>query len=195
MFSKKKKKPVISLPSNFEHRVHTEVDKGVYVGLPLQWASIVGNNQILKSTNRPLPLIDPSNITPTDILDLKTIVRPQSSLQTSSTLSNDSSSTYNEGFNNNNNTSYNGITLPKVSHVARSNSLRCSSPPRHFREHPPNIPQAVAEEQDNISQQMNPMKFQQPPYDNNNSQQQQQIINNNNPPQGPVLKHSPQEVK
>lgn len=77
MFSKKKKKPQISPPTNFEHRVHTGFDKreGKYVGLPLQWASIVGNNQILKSTNRPLPLVDPSEITPTEILDLKTIVR------------------------------------------------------------------------------------------------------------------------
>ncbi|VEN44326.1 unnamed protein product [Callosobruchus maculatus] len=77
MFGKKKKKPQISQPTNFEHRVHTDYDKreGRFVGLPLQWASIVGNNQILKSTNRPLPLVDPSEITPTEILDLKTIVR------------------------------------------------------------------------------------------------------------------------
>lgn len=58
MFSKKKKKPQISLPSNFEHRVHTGFDKkeGRYIGLPLQWASIVGNNQTLKSSNRPMPV-------------------------------------------------------------------------------------------------------------------------------------------
>lgn len=73
MFNKKKKRPQISPPTNFEHRVHTGFDKreGRYVGLPLQWASIVGNNQILKSSNRPLPLVDPSEITPTEILDLK----------------------------------------------------------------------------------------------------------------------------
>lgn len=61
MFSKKKKKPQISLPSNFEHRVHTGFDKkeGRYIGLPLQWASIVGNNQILKSSNRPMPVSVP----------------------------------------------------------------------------------------------------------------------------------------
>jgi p21-activated kinase 7 len=186
MFSKKKKKPIISLPSNFEHRVHTEIDKGlgVYVGLPLQWASIVGNNQVLKSTNRPLPLIDPSAITPTEILDLKTIVRPQSSLlHISNTLSsNDSTSIHNDHFTN----SYNGIQLPKVSHVARSNSLRCSSPPRHLRE--ANIPQSVAEE-DTISQQM---KFQQM-YDPNHHQPQ---LNQPVPQQQPVLnKHSPQEPK
>lgn len=119
MFSKKKKKPQISLPSNFEHRVHTGFDKreGRYVGLPLQWASIVGNNQILKSTNRPLPLVDPSEITPTEILDLKTIVRPHLN---NNKLQDDQQS--------------NGIVLPKTSNVARSNSLRSSSPPRMRRD-------------------------------------------------------------
>lgn len=73
MFNKKKKKPFISPPTNFEHRVHTGFDKreGKFIGLPLQWAGIVGNNQILRSTNRPLPVVDPSEITPTEILDLK----------------------------------------------------------------------------------------------------------------------------
>lgn len=114
-------------------------------GLPSQWLSIVGNNQVLKSSNRPLPLIDPSAITPTEILDLKIIVRPQSSLATS-IISSDSSGT--EMFQ----TSYNGMNLPKISHVARSNSLRCSSPPRTHRE--ANIPVSVAEEhnEDAISQ-------------------------------------------
>lgn len=125
MFSKKKKKPQISPPTNFEHRVHTGFDKreGKYVGLPLQWASIVGNNQILKSTNRPLPLVDPSEITPTEILDLKTIVRGDAKFKGE----------------------LNGI--PKTSHVARSNSLRSSSPPRMRREYrsnaniPPSVPE------------------------------------------------------
>uniref|UniRef100_A0A1B6CTN7 non-specific serine/threonine protein kinase n=1 Tax=Clastoptera arizonana TaxID=38151 RepID=A0A1B6CTN7_9HEMI len=125
MFTKKKKKPQISPPTNFEHRVHTGFDKreGKYVGLPLQWASIVGNNQILKSTNRPLPLVDPSEITPTEILDLKTIVRGDMKLKTE----------------------LNGI--PKTSHVARSNSLRSSSPPRLRRDYRSNanIPPAVPE--------------------------------------------------
>lgn len=138
MFSKKKKKPQISLPSNFEHRVHTGFDKkeGKYIGLPLQWASIVGNNQILKSSNRPLPLVDPSAITPTEILDLKTIVRPQSSLATSISDNNSMlSSTGMSELHNSQNSTYNGFNLPKISSVARSNSLRCSSPPRlHHRE-------------------------------------------------------------
>jgi hypothetical protein len=131
MFTKKKKKPEISLPSNFEHRVHTGFDKreGRYVGLPLQWASIVGNNQILKSTNRPLPLVDPSEITPTEILDLKTIVRPHGLVIDPKLVGN------------------NGIVLPKTSHVARSNSLR-GSPPRVRRDlrGNANVPPSVPEE-------------------------------------------------
>ncbi|KAG5678831.1 hypothetical protein PVAND_008465 [Polypedilum vanderplanki] len=166
MFSKKKKKPQISLPSNFEHRVHTGFDKkeGKYIGLPLQWASIVGNNQILKSSNRPLPLVDPSAITPTEILDLKTIVRPQSSLATSigdSSMS--SSSLVGPELHNN---SYNGFNLPKISHVARSNSLRCSSPPRLYQREP-QIPNSVQEE---TTQQQQPH----PMIPNHHQQQQQQ---------------------
>lgn len=122
MFTKKKKKPQISTPTNFEHRVHTGFDKreGKFVGLPLQWASIVGNNQILKSTNRPLPLVDPSEITPTEILDLKTIVRGHNDPRIGRPLANEK-------------TMENG--LPKTSTVARSNSLRSSSPPRMRRDY------------------------------------------------------------
>lgn len=77
MFSKKKKKLDISLPKNFEHRVHTGFDKreNRYVGLPPQWAGIVsptpGSNAKGAFSARPSPLIDPSEITPTDALDLK----------------------------------------------------------------------------------------------------------------------------
>jgi p21-activated kinase 5 len=193
MFSKKKKKPQISLPSNFEHRVHTGFDKkeGRYIGLPLQWASIVGNNQILKSTNRPLPLVDPSAITPTEILDLKTIVRPQSSLATSIGDNSMSSNASSEFLNNPQNTSYNGLNLPKISHVARSNSLRCSSPPRpHQRE--PQIPNALPEEaplqQYPLVHQVDPnvRKMQQPPQNvqylpmNSNLHNSNNNNNNNN---------------
>ncbi|XP_018784303.1 PREDICTED: serine/threonine-protein kinase PAK mbt [Bactrocera latifrons] len=176
MFSKKKKKPLISMPSNFEHRVHTGFDKreGRYVGLPLQWASIVGNNQILKSTNRPLPLVDPSEITPTEILDLKTIVRPHHNNNKADTTSLNSSIAPNaSGALGNNQTAHahyfsehnnaanaagsatggishntGGIVLPKTSHVARSNSLRSSSPPRVRRDlrGNANVPPAVPEE-------------------------------------------------
>ncbi|XP_014469931.1 PREDICTED: serine/threonine-protein kinase PAK mbt isoform X2 [Dinoponera quadriceps] len=137
MFTKKKKKPQISTPTNFEHRVHTGFDKreGKFVGLPLQWASIVGNNQILKSTNRPLPLVDPSEITPTEILDLKTIVRGHNDPRLGRPLTNEK-------------TMENG--LPKTSTVARSNSLRSSSPPRLRRDyrHNSNLPPSVPEGQE-----------------------------------------------
>ncbi|XP_055533615.1 serine/threonine-protein kinase PAK mbt [Wyeomyia smithii] len=147
MFSKKKKKPQISFPSNFEHRVHTGFDKreGRYVGLPLQWASIVGNNQILKSTNRPLPLIDPSEITPTEILDLKTIVRPHHNPNSSA-----ASTTSSEP---------GKLVLPKTSSVARSNSLRSSSPPRVRRgdlRANTNVPPSVPEEPIHLSGNQSP---------------------------------------
>lgn len=166
MFSKKKKKPLISMPSNFEHRVHTGFDKREqrYVGLPLQWASIVGNNQILKSTNRPLPLVDPSEITPTEILDLKTIVRPHHNNNKADTTSLNSSVATSQAAvvgsgggmtqhshsmgADNGSSGTGGIVLPKTSHVARSNSLRSSSPPRVRRDlrGNANVPPAVPEE-------------------------------------------------
>lgn len=68
MFSKKKKKPIISAPTNFEHRVHTGYDRkeGKFVGLPPQWASL-----IQPRSNRPTPIIDPSQITPIEMMDIK----------------------------------------------------------------------------------------------------------------------------
>ncbi|XP_037969964.2 serine/threonine-protein kinase PAK mbt [Plutella xylostella] len=144
MFSKKKKKPLISPPSNFEHRVHTGFDKreGKFVGLPLQWASLVGNNQILKSTNRPLPLVDPSEITPTEILDLKTVVRGDHRITPVSSISRPMSNI------NVPQQIPNGVILPKTSNVARSNSLRSTSPPRIRRDlrNQANVPPSVPEE-------------------------------------------------
>lgn len=65
MFGRKKKRPEISGPSNFEHRVHTGYDnvQGAFVGLPTQWASIVEPVQ----RARPRPLVDPSSITPVKV--------------------------------------------------------------------------------------------------------------------------------
>ncbi|CAK1543133.1 unnamed protein product [Leptosia nina] len=144
MFSKKKKKPLISPPSNFEHRVHTGFDKreNKFVGLPLQWASLVGNNQILKSSNRPLPLVDPSEITPTEILDLKTVVRGDHRTTSVAAISRPTST------NPITQPVQNGVILPKTSNVARSNSLRSSSPPRIRRDlrSQANIPPSVPEE-------------------------------------------------
>uniref|UniRef100_A0A069DV63 non-specific serine/threonine protein kinase n=1 Tax=Panstrongylus megistus TaxID=65343 RepID=A0A069DV63_9HEMI len=143
MFAKKKKKPQISPPTNFEHRVHTGFDKreGKFVGLPLQWASIVGNNQILKSTNRPLPLVDPSEITPTEILDLKTIVRGDTKVNRCA------SSTGGSGIGSSGSEEQANGGIPKTSNVARSNSLRSSSPPRLRRPPRSNIPPALPEGQ------------------------------------------------
>ena len=58
----------ISSPSNFQHRVHTGFDReqGVFVGLPAQWAGIIGND-----TSRPRPIIDPSHITQMEVTPLK----------------------------------------------------------------------------------------------------------------------------
>ena len=69
MFKKGKKKPEISTPSNFEHRVHTgfDRDQGKYVGLPPQWAGII----IPEENERRKPIIDASCITQTDIQPLK----------------------------------------------------------------------------------------------------------------------------
>lgn len=63
----KKKRPQISQPSNFEHRVHTGFDRvqGSFIGLPSQWSNIVDS-----TNNRPEPVVDPSTLTP-----IKTIVR------------------------------------------------------------------------------------------------------------------------
>ncbi|XP_056624793.1 serine/threonine-protein kinase PAK 6 [Triplophysa dalaica] len=72
MFHKKKKKrPEISAPKNFEHRVHTSFDikRGVFVGLPTQWQSLIEN------LRRPKPMVDPSRITPVELKPKKTIVR------------------------------------------------------------------------------------------------------------------------
>uniref|UniRef100_A0A8C9X8L3 non-specific serine/threonine protein kinase n=1 Tax=Sander lucioperca TaxID=283035 RepID=A0A8C9X8L3_SANLU len=72
MFRKKKKKrPDISAPKNFEHRVHTSFDakRGCFVGLPTQWQSLIEN------LRRPKPMVDPSRITEVELRPKKTIVR------------------------------------------------------------------------------------------------------------------------
>ncbi|XP_028294005.1 serine/threonine-protein kinase PAK 6 [Gouania willdenowi] len=72
MFRKKKKKrPEISAPKNFEHRVHTSFDakRGCFVGLPTQWQSLIEN------LRRPKPMVDPSRITEMELRPKKTIVR------------------------------------------------------------------------------------------------------------------------
>lgn len=73
MFSKKKRRPEISEPSNFEHRVHTgfDTEEGLFIGLPLQWKSI------LPDKTRPKPFIDASEITPVPIDDVSIVLFPE----------------------------------------------------------------------------------------------------------------------
>lgn len=64
MFGKKKTKKLdISAPSNFQHRVHTGFDNqsNKFVGLPKQWASLVGDTPASQSPHRPKALIDPED--------------------------------------------------------------------------------------------------------------------------------------
>lgn len=68
MFRKKKKKrPEISAPQNFEHRVHTSFDpkEGKFIGLPPQWQNI------LDTLKRPKPVVDPSRITRVQLQPMK----------------------------------------------------------------------------------------------------------------------------
>ncbi|XP_033116655.1 serine/threonine-protein kinase PAK 5-like [Anneissia japonica] len=100
MFKKRRKRVIISPPSNFEHRIHCGFDHrtGKYVGLPPQWANIIGAED-----SRPKPIIDAAHTTPVEVD--KTIVRGPSLNRLPKGLTN-------------------GIS------VARSNSLRSRSPPR-----------------------------------------------------------------
>lgn len=85
------------------------------------------------------------------------------------------------------NTSYNAFTnLPKISSVARSNSLRCSSPPKTFQrephipnpvqeEGPPHGQQSIMAQQYPLMHQLDPRKL--PPNNNNNIQPQPAMMN------------------
>ena len=70
--TKKKKRPEISGPTNFEHRVHTgfDHDQGTFVGLPPQWQSVVNPS----GGHRPVPIVDPSYVTPMEMQMAKTHV-------------------------------------------------------------------------------------------------------------------------
>jgi hypothetical protein len=59
---RRRRRPPISKPSNFQHRVHAGYDTktGKFVGLPPQW------EQLIKNEGRPKPIIDPDNITDTE---------------------------------------------------------------------------------------------------------------------------------
>lgn len=55
----RRRRPEISAPHDFQHRVHTSFDaaSGRYVGLPPQWQSVID------TLRRPRPLVDPSRVT------------------------------------------------------------------------------------------------------------------------------------
>ena len=59
---RRRRRPPISKPSNFQHRVHAGYDTrtGKFVGLPPQW------EQLIKNEGRPKPIVDPDNITDTE---------------------------------------------------------------------------------------------------------------------------------
>ena len=145
MFSKKKKKIEISAPSNFQHRVHTGFDNSAqkFVGLPKQWASLVGDEAGAQSPHRPSPLVDPSAITPTDILDMKTVVRGDNgNVMAHPTRGGHPSNRYHVQYPQQQQQmqqpprqpAYGGYGVEQqngaVPSIVRSNSLRSSSPPR-----------------------------------------------------------------
>lgn len=150
---KKKKKPAISGPSNFEHRVHTGFDHqhGRYTGLPTQWAGIIVPEE---NTERRRPMVDPSAIT--DVQPLKTIIRGPSTQQLNGTVGND----------------VRGIT------VARSNSLRNTSPPSLRRKYYPDGSYPSVPENEQMGQMSNrgppgshPQYHGPPPYSRENRDQ------------------------
>ena len=136
MFSKKKKKPEISAPSNFQHRVHTGFDasNNKFVGLPKQWTSLVGHEPGATSPYRPQPVVDPSAITPIDIQEMKTIVRggPGDPAHLQHPAPGDTPLSNRQ------------LAGARGGSVVRSNSLRSSSPPglqaRLRREQGSNLP-------------------------------------------------------
>lgn len=141
MFTKKKKRPTISMPTNFEHRVHTGFDRreGKFVGLPPQWASLIRGEEELAAARaaaanaandrfRPRPIVDPSNITPTEMVDIKeqSVVRGSTSGRGSTPSGSQSKPNHMRSI------------------VTRSNSLRkAESPSMQFRPNrvPPPVPE------------------------------------------------------
>lgn len=69
MFRRRKKRhrPEISAPQDFQHRVHISFDitTGRYMGLPPQWQSVID------TLRRPRPLVDPSRITEVELRKVK----------------------------------------------------------------------------------------------------------------------------
>ena len=59
---RRRRRPPISKPSNFQHKIHAGYDTktGKFVGLPPQW------EQLIKNEGRPKPIVDPDAITDTE---------------------------------------------------------------------------------------------------------------------------------
>ncbi|XP_028403006.1 serine/threonine-protein kinase PAK 6-like isoform X2 [Dendronephthya gigantea] len=59
---RRRRRPPISKPTHFQHRVHAGYDTktGKFVGLPPQW------EQLIKNEGRPKPIVDPEEITETE---------------------------------------------------------------------------------------------------------------------------------
>ncbi|PAA49202.1 hypothetical protein BOX15_Mlig006267g2 [Macrostomum lignano] len=72
------KKPVISGPIGFEHRVHTKFDAETqqFLDLPAQWVALVNNE-----SNRRAPIVDPSRVTDVEAAKSKMIIRGSTSAQ------------------------------------------------------------------------------------------------------------------
>lgn len=117
MFLKRrKKKPTISSPLNFEHLHHAgyDLNSGKFVGLPVQWTTIIENqkdtNDKRKSLSNEKDLdnnlsqnsrsnsVDPSNYSPSELNELKKIVRGNQNNNHDFTLNSLSSNSLNQSY-------------------------------------------------------------------------------------------------
>ena len=151
--------------------------QGKFVGLPPQWLSLIqgagGGN-----SNRPKPIIDPSNITPTEIMDIKshTIVRGQNSSVNVATA-----------FIAANNKDINNPQISSRSLVSRSNSLRRIESPQPLKQKFNQFQQNLMEHNENVinndqlpnNQPIRPFNLNHN-HNNHPSQQQQSLLNSMN---------------
>lgn len=117
MFKRRKKKPSISSPLNFEHRIHAGYDltSGKFVGLPLQWASVIENQKNCNDKRRSIATekeldnessqnesrsasVDPSNYSQSELSELKKVVRGNQNSNQDFTLNSLSSSSLNASY-------------------------------------------------------------------------------------------------
>lgn len=118
MFKRRKKKPSISSPLNFEHRIHAGFDlsSGKFVGLPQQWASVIENQKSSNDKRRSVSAegvefinnwsqpesrsnsVDPSNYSQSELSQLKKVVRGNQNSNQDFTLNSLSSSSLNQSY-------------------------------------------------------------------------------------------------